>query len=152
MAGTDSRFDAAAFRTAIRAAMNMGLPNSTEEQATFKWNTQRTFAKADAGGSPWDWETAAATTTTFVDVQIPVAVEFLSKGGDTLDTRLGEFDVARARITVLDEDFVSLTQSGRLADQVELGGDLYDVQFVEPPVGLFQVTVYTVHAQAVDEK
>ncbi len=152
MAGTDSRFDASAFRDAIHFAMTMGLPNTVNERATFKWKVEREFSKHDAKGSPWDWGDTPSTEETLPDVQIPVAVELLSKGGDTLDTHFGEFDVARAIISVLDEDFVELTQNGRFADQVEMADALYDIQFVAPPVGLFEVTVYSIHAQAVDEK
>lgn len=151
MAGTDSRFDASAFRDAIHFAMNMGLPQDTDLRATFKWNTDETFINPDSSGSPFDLTESAASSVSFSDVQIPVAVEFLSKGGDTQDTRIGEFDVSRIIITILDDDFTELTQSGVFANQVQLDEALYDIQFVAPPVGLFEVTVYQLHCQAVDE-
>lgn len=151
MAGTDSRFDATAFRDAIRFAMTMGLPDTTSERATFKWNVDRTYVVPDSGGQPFNWGETPSTESAYVDVRIPVAVEFLSKGGDTQDTRIGQFDVSRVIITVLDEDFTDLTQDGVFADKVQLDDGIYDIQFVGPPIGLFEVTVYQIYAQAVDE-
>lgn len=151
MAGTDSRFSAAAFREAIHFAMNMGLPNSVSERATFVWDTEQTFDTADSSGKPFIWDDTPASETVFSDVQIPVGVEVLSKGGDTMDTRVGQFDVTRVRLVVLDEDYPSLTQNGVMANKVRFDDATYDIQFVEPPVGLFDVTVYLIHAQAIDE-
>jgi len=166
MAGTDSRFDATAFRDAIRFAMTMGLPDTETERATFIWNVDREFVIDDAAGSPFEWGETAAYTSTYGEVQIPVAVEFLSKGGDTQDTRLGQMDVSRIIVTILDEDFPALEQvsqghAGHFADKIRFGGPIaavtdqeyayYDIQFVGPPLGLFDVTVYQVYAQAIDE-
>lgn len=151
MAGSDTRFDAAAFREAITFAMNMGLPDDETQRATFKWNRDATYATADADGSPFNWTETPTSEITFEDVQIPVALEFVSKGGDTLDIRLGQMDVSRCTITVLDTYFAELTQNGVFANQVELDDALYDIQFVSPPLGLFDVTIYQIHCQAIDE-
>ena len=37
------------------------------------------------------------------------------------------------------------------AEWVRLGGNTYDVLFVEPPMGLFDVTIYRIHCAARDE-
>lgn len=148
MAGTDSRFDATVFRDAILFAMNMGLPDSTSERATFKWTEVNTFSKADSSENPWTWDATATTTSSFEDVQIPVAVE-LQRGTET-DSRFGAMHQQTAIITVLDTYWPDLTQDDVFANQVEFNGELFDIQFVEPPQGLFDVTVYTIHARAVD--
>lgn len=149
MAGTDSRFNADTFRDAILFAMNMGLPDSTSERATFKWTEVNTFAKADSSENPWTWDGTPTTTSTFEDVQIPVAVE-LHRGTET-GSRFGAMHQQTAVITVLDTYWDDLTQDGVFPNQVEFNGDLFDIQFVEPPQGLFDVTVYTIHARAVDQ-
>jgi hypothetical protein len=151
MAGTtDSRaagFDAAGFRSAIRFAMNMGLPNATSERATFKWSTVRTFATADPAGSPYDFSSTPTASVTHADVLIPVAVEFSARPAGSRDTAVGQFDSSRAVLTVLDEDYALVAG----ADLVLLGQNTYEIQFVGPPVGLFDVTIYQLFCDARDE-
>lgn len=151
MAGTDPRFNAAAVRDALRFAMTMGLPDTTEHQATFIWTTDKEFAQADSGNTPFNLGAVPTTTTEFEDVQVPVAVEFFSKGGDSQKTRVGEFDTARCTITVLDEDYESLFQGGRRPDRVRLKDSLYRIEFEAPPVGLFDLTVYQFFCISEDE-
>lgn len=145
MAGTDSRFDAAAFRTAIKFAMRMGLPNAIPDRATFRWSPQRTFAIEDPAHNPYDWGDAPATEVTHVDVRVDVAVEML--GGAAEETSVGQINNQKAQITILDEDY-TLVEG---ADIVLLGTNTYQVDFVSPPLGLFEVTVYTLSITAVDE-
>lgn len=149
MAGTDPRFNAANFRTNIRFAMTMGLPESTSDRATFQWDTRRTFLTPDAGGEPFDWTATAATTTTYPDVRIPCAVE--STAGPSVNGPMGQFDVSRVVITVLDTDFALLTVGGVFANRVLLGQNSYEIDFIAPPLGLFDVTIYQIHAKALDE-
>ncbi len=146
MAGSNASFDPGEFRTAIRATMLMGMPESTAERATFRWNVEKEFAKEDAGGQPFDWTSTPTTTVTKVDVQVPVAVEF-SRTTDVAGNAIGNFDMSRAVLTLLDVD-QELVEG---ADEVVLGGNTYDVEFLEPPVGLFSVTVYRWHIRARDE-
>lgn len=151
MAGTtDSRaagFNPAAFRDAIRFAMHMGLPNATEERATFRWTTVRTYDTADPAGNPYDYTATPATSVAHDDVLIPVAVEFSARPAGSRDTAVGQFDSSRAVITVLDEDY-ALVEG---ADLVLLGGNTYEVEFVGPPLGLFDVTIYQLYCDARDE-
>jgi hypothetical protein len=140
-------FDADVFRTQIRNAMTMGLPESSEDRATFRWRTTKTFARADRGGSPYDFSEPAASVTAKPDVQVPVAVEFHTNSTVDRGTAMGRFDPTRAVITVLDEDYKQVEG----ANEVLLGGTSYDVQYVSPPMGLFSVTIYQIHVQSRDE-
>lgn len=140
-------FDAAKFRAAITSTMEMGLPTDTSERATFRWHPQRTFTTADPHGKPYFWDDVPATELTEADVQIPVAVEFSARPAATKDETIGQFDGARAAITVLDTHYPQVAD----ADLVLLGGDVYEIDFWGPPVGLFDVTVYTLYATAMDE-
>jgi hypothetical protein len=151
MAGSDSRFDAATFRTNIRFAMDMGLPVDPSERPTFHWKTIRTYTHEDSASNPFSWESTPATETTFPDVQVSCAVTF-GKGSEAeVNTNVGEINATSAVLTVLDEDYALLTVDGVRANQVSLGGDLYEIEYVAPPTGLFDVTVYEIYCQAVDE-
>lgn len=143
MAGTNSGFDAAAFRTAIRSAMTMGSPSATGLQATFRWSEQKTFSTADKNGKPYSWTSTPTTDVTHPDVQVPVAVKFVDEGA-VRRTQVGDFARTRAEITILDDDFTQIIG----ADVVLLGGAVYDIISEPMPEGLFDVTVYRIWAQA----
>lgn len=142
-------FDADLFRTAISNTMNMGLPEDTSERVTFRWHTDKTFGNADTAGRPYDFTATPATSVSKPDVQVPAAVEFLpGRSGGYDGTVFGNFDdKALAVITVLDSDYPSVEG----CDEVILGGDTYLVKYVAPPIGLFSVTIYQIHCQALDE-
>ncbi len=141
-----SSFNPDTFRDKIKSAMQMGSPNATQEKVTFRWVSQKTYSvKTDPTGRPYDLASAAVSINEQADVQVDCAVEFIYR--NPTGSPIGEFDTPRVVITLLDTDYAQIEG----ATKVLLGGNTYDVQFVEPPVGLFSVTVYTVHAIAVDE-
>jgi hypothetical protein len=127
--------------------MTMGLPNAEAERATFIWATDRTFGTQDPASNPYDWTDDPVTEETHPDVQIPVAVDFAARPAASLETTIGQFDASRVVITILDVDYEKV----RGAAMVKLGGNTYDIDFVAPPQGLFEVTVYSVYATARDE-
>lgn len=146
MAGTNSAFDGDLFREQIRSAMRMGLPGTVSDRATFQWRVSKTYPKQDVTARPYDWTDTPVTEVERDDVQVPVAVEF-SRTGDTMDNPVGSFETPRAVITVLDEDYAEIEG----ASHVLLGGNRYFIRFVAPPMGLFDVTVYQIYCQAMDE-
>lgn len=146
MAGTQPGFSATEFKDAIHFAMNMGLPNVEQEQATFYWETSRSFSKADSSGRAFTLKARPADVTERDPVRIPVAVDYARFNAGMDGTGAGQFDVTRATLTILDEDFESV----RDADYVKLGGNRYVIDYVTP-VGLFDVTVYEMHLRAWDE-
>lgn len=148
MAGSDPRFNAALFRQNIHFAMTMGLPTAVEDRATFQWDTARTFQRPDSGGKPLDWTSTPTSETVYPDVQIPVAVEYrnaLEEG-----TVVGEFDKTKATLTVLDVDYAQLIVGDVMANRVLLGQDSYSIKYVVP-IALFDVGVYQIYAEAIDE-
>lgn len=140
-------FDATAFRTAIKNTMMMGLPNAVEKRATFRWKTKKTFDKHDSGGNPYNFESQPLTVTAKDDVQIPVAVEFVDSQALTVANPAGQIESPKIKVTVLDDEFPSVQG----ADLIVLDGASYEINFVEPPQGLFTVTIYIIHATAFDE-
>lgn len=145
--GFGTGFDAAAFRTAIKNTMRMGAPQDTNERATFIWTTTKTYSRADSGGKPWTKDASVQTTSAHDPVQIDVAVEFVPRSTLAGGTPVGNFETPRAIITVLDEDYALIEG----ADKVLLGENTYNIDFVAPPIGLFEVTVYQLHCSARDE-
>ena len=152
---TDPRaagFDAAAFRDAIQFAMNMGLPQATADRITFRWTTQDDFAIEDQAGETYDWTGTPTATSAPDDVQIPAAVEFIPRSTLAGGTGIADFDTPRVVVTVLDTHWPQVTsEDGRRADRMVIGGNTYEINFVAPPLGLFGVTVYQIHGEAVDE-
>lgn len=146
MAGSNSAFDADLFRTNIRAAMTMGLPNKPVEQATFQWRVHKTYQREDSTHRPYDWTAASVTSDARADVKIPVAVEF-GRVSEATGNAVGSFENPRVTMTILDEDYELI----KGASHVLLGENVYEIDFVAPPIGLFDVTVYQIFARARSE-
>lgn len=142
-----SGFNAAEFRDAIKFAMRMGLPESVNERATFRWSTEKTYGNADPSGQPYSWSTAPSDVESHPDVQIDVAVEFQRYSSGEGNTSVGQFQTTSVVLTVLDEDYALIEG----ADKVLLGGNVYTIEYVAPPFGLFEVTVYQIYLRAEDE-
>jgi hypothetical protein len=154
MAGSDSRFSATQFREGIRFAMNMALPTEEEERITFQWDTERTFEQTDSDGAPFVWSAGQVTSTdTIDDLQVTCVVKIQNPASRRMDgTSLGIMDVTNAEVTILDEEWAEVMEhGGRVPDRALIGGNQYLVRLVGPPVGLFEVTIYRLYLQAMDE-
>jgi len=152
---TDPRsnaFSAAKFKDAIRFAMNMGLPDTAAERVTFRWKPEKTFTTNSPTGNPYDLTDAPTATDSAADVLVNAAVEFVTRASLGETTTIGSFENPRLVVTLLDDEFVTITDATLgLPNQVLVGGNTYNIDFVAPPIGLFSVTVYQIHATAVDE-
>lgn len=147
MAGSQAGFSASAFRDAVHFAMNMGAPVDVKERVTFRWRAGKTFSVADGSNRPYDFSHRPVAVDAKADVQVPAAVQFQRSASAGADGGgAGLFNVNRAVLTLLDEDYVQVEG----ADQVLIGSDVYVIDFVLPQ-GLFDVTVYEVHCRAFDE-
>lgn len=145
MAGLDSTgaFNADTVRTALRAAMTMGQPSDVSKQVTFRWPTQRTTAgPIDPSGIPYNLSQVPLTDITHPDTIVPAAVRHVP--GIVNDNPVGEFDPAYAVLTLVDLDYQQVVG----ATQVLIGGIVYDINFVAPPIGLFDFTAYEIHCRA----
>ena len=147
-----SGFSAAAFKDAIRFAMNMGLPDDTAERITFRWTPASTFTTSSPAGNPYDFTDTPTSTFSAADVLVNAAVEFTSRASLGENTAIGSFENPRLIVTLLDDEFDTIVDGDLgLPDKVLVGGNTYNIDFVAPPVGLFSVTVYQIHCTAVDE-
>lgn len=145
-----SGFDAAQFRDAIKFAMRMGLPDSVPLRATFHWTPNKTYSVTDPSGQPYGWTADSLTSVAPPDVLVDVAVEFQRYSSGEGNTSIGEFQTTSVVLTLLDVDYALIAGPPR-ADIVLLGGNTYVVDYVAPPIGLFDVTVYQIYLRAEDE-
>jgi hypothetical protein len=147
MAGTNPAFDATTFRDGIRFAMNMGLPSNVADRPTFYFTSTVTYplgTPLDENGVPFD-PTVAPSVTTPPFVRVPCAVETSIALADELP--VGMFRKAKATLTLLDQDY----QLVKDATEVSLGGDRYVISDSEPPLGMFDVTIYRLICFGKDE-
>lgn len=139
-------FNATEFRSAIRFAMQMGLPSDTSERITFRWRDETTHDDSDSGGKPWNFSSTPVTTVTTDDVQVTCGVSFMADS--TVEgTPVGPFQHPRIVVSLLEDEYDDVAT----ADEIVMDGATYDIKYWEPPQALFDVTVYKVHAEAVDE-
>lgn len=147
MAGSNSGFDADGFREGIRFAMTMGLPEDESQRATFYFAPARTLdGKIDSNDLPLDWAADIVDDDTPDPVTVPVAFEMDSRANE--QTAAGRFDTPTVTITVLDEDYADIEG----ASYCVIGDATYDIEFVGPPLGLFDVTIYQLFLRARDER
>lgn len=141
MAGKNSGFNAKAFRTAIRQVYDMAAPPVSDEQATFFFPAQLVYnVGTDAEGTPFD-PTATVTRTQPDPVKVPCALDFK---GATDTTDFGILAPAKVAITLLDDDYAQVEGF----TYVVIRGEKYNFESVDPPSGLFDVGLYTVHVRA----
>lgn len=145
MAGSSSTFNAAAFRTAIRAAMTMGTPPRGVDQLKFYWNPVTTVVgHKDGEGVPFDPHATVSRSPSRV-VSKPCAVEFIDAQGQP--TAFGAIVPSRIRVTLLDADYLAIADH----DYIVIAGDRYLKHHEIPAVGLFDVGVHQIIYQAENE-
>jgi hypothetical protein len=145
MAGTDPGFNAAEFREAIHFAMAMGAAPDAAEQVTFHFASTLTYnVPADGAQVPFD-PSATVTKTTPDPKRVDCAVEYFDS--ENQPTNFGLLAPTRLAITLLDVDYEEVQD----ATYVVVHGDRYDYRRTEPPSGLFDVGLYTMHFTAQSE-
>lgn len=141
-------FNSAEVRDALKFAMKMGLPEAQNERLTFRWRSQKAFARHDPAGRPYQWGDTPTSDTTPADVKVDGAVEFSDHSSADAGTPVTRFNTPRVVVTLLDVDYVQI----ETADEIILDDATYVIDYVAPPMGLFDMTVYQIYASAVDER
>ena len=129
----------------------MGMPADPNEQLVWHINPVVSFENQDPAIKPYDW-----SATPVVDqpgdpdhpsgiVAVDYALEFAATGGG--ESEVGRFDQSRLTVTVLDNEYEQIKN----ADYAMIGRVYYEIKFVAPPVGLFDVTVYQIFLVARDQ-
>ena len=139
MAGSNAGFNGAEFREAIHLAMEMGAAVDSAERVTFHFPSQLVYnAAVDGANVPFD-PAATVTNTTPTPVQVPCAVEYFD--AENQPTSFGLIAPSRLSVTLLDEDYSKVKGCAF----VVVHGDRYNYRRTEPPSGLFDVGLYTLH-------
>lgn len=152
----ENSFSATKFRDGVNFAMQMGIPDTASERVTFFWNPQNTYTDQDTRSAPYDWTDSPTSTVSAPDVvaslTVPVAIEFFDSKSSSGDTPVGDFNIGRLKLTILDDAYAKI-QDVNLGspDGLRVDGDEYDIDYWAPPQGLFDVTVYALYASARDE-
>jgi hypothetical protein len=145
MAGSNPGFNAAEFREAIHFAMAMGAAIDTDEQVTFHFASTLVYAgSADGAEVPFD-PAATVVTTTPDPMRVDCAVEYFD--AENQPTNFGLLAPSRLAVTLLDVDYEQVKE----AQYVVAHGDRYDYRRTEPPSGLFDVGLYTMHFTSQNE-
>jgi hypothetical protein len=143
-----SGFNANEVRAGLRLAMEVGLPPDIADQPVFVFPGEIVDdgLERDAEGTPLDWR---ATKQRGPDetVQVPCAIEYMDGYGDGNIENFGVVMPSRVALTFLDEDYVEI----RGFSYVMIGGNRYNYQRTEPPIGLVSVGVWRVHVRSDDE-
>lgn len=162
---TESEFAAdfpqAEFEDATRQTMKMGMPENDDEKLKWWWRRDKTYSPDDFAEEPYDWTAPPVTdepgNPDLADTDdgsdqyliVDYAIEFSSRPAGSVMTVLGEIDNSRAVITLLESDFLRVSDPP--ADYATIGDTEYRVQFDSPAMGLFGATVRQVILEAVDE-
>ena len=151
MAEPSPDFNASEFRGVIKQTMRMGMPADSEEQLVWHINRVQTFSPQDPAIKPYDWSAPPVVDQPGDPdhpeglVSVDYALEFAASGGG--ESEVGRFDQSRLEVTVLDMDYEQIKN----ADYAMIGRVYYEINFVAPPIGLFDVTVYTIFLRARDQ-
>lgn len=145
MAGTNPGFDPAQFRNAIRFVYDMAAPPVDDEQATFYGPSTLVYTgSVDDEEVPFDPETTVVSTPA-TGVKVPCGIEYLDADGQAVV--FGTVTPSKVKISLLDEEYAQV--AGAL--YVVIGGEKYLYRRTEPPSGLFDVGIYTMHFVAENE-
>lgn len=130
----------------------MGVPEDEGKRLVWHWEVTKEYASQDPAEKPYDWTEVPSSQTPGnpdeVDGELIVdyAIEFApSQSG--IQTTVGEFDLSKATVTLLDVDYELV----KTADFCTIEDSIYDIEFVSPPMGLFEATVFQVFIRARDE-
>lgn len=149
MAGSNSGFDAAAFRDGIHFVMAMGAPPDVEAQATFFFPSVLVYQSGEGLDVPNDipFDPSIPITRTIVpSVKVACAVEYQDAEGIVTDFGLNT--PSKAVVTLLDEDYVRV----KGCSYVLLNGEKFIYRHTEFPSGLFDVGLYTMHFVSEDQQ
>ena len=148
MAGTNPGFNAAEFRDAIHFAMKMGAAPDVDEAVRFCFDGEVAYStlnpSTDGALVPFD-PAVTASAPSPDPVIVDCAVEYFD--AENQPTNFGLMAPSRLSITLLDEDYEQIKD----ATHVIAHGDRYNYRRTEPPSGLFDVGLYTMHFTAVNE-
>lgn len=128
--------------------MKLGMPDNETERVKFIFKAQHTYAQEDPTGNPYEWSAPPTSTVSeHREVEVPVAMEFISRTSQGRDTSMGYLLPSHVEIYIMDRHIDDV----RGADELMVDGNVYKITAWPPPHALFDFTLYPVLAEAVDE-
>lgn len=145
MAGRNAGFNPNEFRNAIRFVYDMAAPPISDEQVVFFGESTLVYTgSADDDDIPFD-PNSTVVRQPAPGIRVPCGVEYFDNEGQPIV--FGTVTPSRVAVTLLDEDYLQVKNS----TYIVLGGDRYLYRRTEPPSGLFDVGLYTMHFTAENE-
>lgn len=145
MAGRNAGFNGNEFRNAIRFVYDMAAPPVAEEQATFYGESTLVYTgSVDDEQVPFD-PSRTVVRQPSPGVKVACGIEYFDTEGQAVV--FGTVTPSRIAITLLDEEYVQVKDS----TYVVVAGEKYLYRRTEPPSGLFDVGLYTMHFTAENE-
>lgn len=140
MAGSNSDFDASAFRTGIRFVFDMAAPPVEGERAVFWWESGLVYTSpVDGEDVPFDPHATVQRTPGRRVSGVACGIEYQDAQGQEIV--FGTVTASRLAITFLDQDYDKVKGCA----YVTIGADKYLYKRTQPPSGLFDVGLYTMH-------
>lgn len=127
----------------LHQAMAIGAPADPADRATFFVPRETTDAGYDDEGVPYD--PTVRPEETYDKHTVPCALDYTQ--GAELTANFGSIQASELVITLLDPDY----QQIKGFDFVVVAGVRYYYRKTETPIGLGNLTVWTVHTQAEDQ-
>lgn len=138
-------FDGEVFREAIRFVYTMAAPTVPVDQVTFFTAPQLVYnTPVDAEDVPFDPQ-ATVTRQQSPGIRVPCGVEYFDTDGAPVV--FGTVTPSKVAVTLLDEDY----QQIKGVSYIVIAGEKYNYRRTEPPSGLFDVGLFTIHFQAENE-
>ena len=140
-------FDGNAFRSGIRTAMLMSMPDAVSSQPIFHFPDDRVPVKADASGEPLDWNTTNVTgNAPKRTVQVTCLIEDAAKPMAT-ESPVGPFRMDRGTLYFFE------TEWAQVKDFITVDIDTYSYYRTERllPITLFDATLQRVNIE-IDDK
>ncbi len=134
------------FRRGIKSAMQLAKLSDPDLQPAFYFNevVDTGTASVDDAQVPYDPAIPAGPRPRG-PVYVDCAVEYFD--AENQPTDFGLLAPTRIVVTVLDEEYETIKD----CDYVVIHGDRYNYRRTEPPVGLFDVGVFSLHFTAESE-
>lgn len=145
MASTNPDFDGDAFRQAIQFVYTMAeAPLASDQIAFYQAATLVYTGPVDDENVPFDPQRTVQRVPA-TPVHVPCGIEYFDAQGQ--EVVFGTITPTRIVVTLLDEDYLKVKDSTYCV----VGGDKYVYRTTEPPSGLFDVGLFSMHFRAESE-
>lgn len=146
MAGSNPGFDGNAFREGIRFVQQMAAAPIDSDQVSFYKPAQLVYNRpTDPENVPFD-PNATVTRVQPAPVKVACGLEYRTAKGEV--TAFGSITASRLVVTLLDEEYELVKD----CSYIVVAGEKWNYLLTEPPTGLFDVGLFSMHFVAEDDR